>query len=347
MLSRSAVHRASCVARSALKLNRTLATEATASYVAPKTNINPAYDEALKLIAKDKEYRYSMLKKVEKELARVKKANNSPTQKQQLTRLQQLAIDLQVKAELNDPEVQWRFRSGMRDMSRPVYRYMVQREFLKEHKAKLIERVLQMRVCPDLLEQFDPAAQVIVQYGDNSVQEAGIFLQPGETIQPPTVSFVNFHEETKLYTVMMVDPDVPDQERQCYQQQCLWLTTNVPLSATQSIVNGGDSILAYVPPHPQKGTKYHRYTIVLLEQPNGKIEVPSSIESKRFDTRQFVQQHQLLPRGISFFREVWNEDVSGIYTDILKEREPVYGKPPKTDKYLDDVGQKSKKYLRL
>lgn len=57
---------------------------------------------------------------------------------------------------------------------------MVQREFLKEHKAKLIERVLQMRVCPDLLEQFDPAAQVIVQYGDNSVQEAGIFLQPGE-----------------------------------------------------------------------------------------------------------------------------------------------------------------------
>jgi hypothetical protein len=68
----------------------------------------------------------------------------------------------------------------MRDMSRPVYRYMVQREFLKEHKAKLIERVLQMRVCPDLLEQFDPAAQVIVQYGDNSVQEAGIFLQPGE-----------------------------------------------------------------------------------------------------------------------------------------------------------------------
>lgn len=97
-----------------------------------------------------------------------------------MTRLQQLAIDLQVKAELNDPEVQWRFRSGMRDMSRPVYRYMVQREFLKEHKAKLIERVLQMRVCPDLLEQFDPAAQVIVQYGDNSVQEAGIFLQPGE-----------------------------------------------------------------------------------------------------------------------------------------------------------------------
>lgn len=145
----------------------------------------------------------------------------------------------------------------------------------------------------------------------------------------------------------MVDPDVPDQERQTYQQQCLWLAANVPLSATQSVVEGGDAILPYVPPHPQKGTKYHRYTIVLLEQPNGKIDVPSSIESKRFDTRQFIQQHQLLPRGISFFREVWNQDVSRIYTDILKEREPVFGKPPKSDRYLDDVGVKSKKYLLL
>lgn len=27
-----------------------------------------------------------------------------------------------------------------------------------------------------------------------------------QTIEPPTVSFVNFHEETKLYTVMMIDP---------------------------------------------------------------------------------------------------------------------------------------------
>ncbi|KAI8579062.1 hypothetical protein K450DRAFT_243679 [Umbelopsis ramanniana AG] len=346
MLSRNAIHRVSSAARSTLKLNRTLATEATPSFAAPKTNVNPAYDEALKLIAQDKEYRYSMLKKVEKELAKVKKANNSPTQKQQLTRLQQLAIDLQVKAELNDPEVQWRFRNGMRDMNRPVHRYMVEREFQKDRKSKLLERVLQMRVCPDILEQFDPTAQVIVEYDGNSVQEAGIFLQPGETVKPPTVSFVNFHEETKLYTVMMIDPDVPDQERQTYQQQCLWLNTNVPLSTTQPVVSGGDTILPYVPPHPQKGTKYHRYTILILEQPSGKIEVPS-VEDKRFDTRSFIQQYQLSPRGVSFFREVWNEDVSRIYADILKEREPVFGKPPKASKYLEDVGRKSKKYLLL
>lgn len=140
--------------------------------------------------------------------------------------------------------------------------------------------------------------------------------------------------------------DVPDEERQTYQQQCLWLSTNVPLSTTQPIVNGGDSILPYVPPHPQKGTKYHRYTILILEQHNGKIEVPS-VENKRFDTRSFVKQYQLSPRGISFFREVWNEDVSRIYADILKEREPVFGKPPKASKNLEDVGRKSKKYLLL
>jgi hypothetical protein len=56
-----------------MQLRRSLATEASPAYVAPSTGSNPAYDQALKLIAKDKEYRYSMLKKVDKELARVKK----------------------------------------------------------------------------------------------------------------------------------------------------------------------------------------------------------------------------------------------------------------------------------
>lgn len=133
-------------------------------------------------------------------------ANNSATQSQQLSRLQQLATDLKVKAELNEPEVQWRFQSGFRDMSQPVYRYMVQREFQKHQKSKLLERLLQMRICPDILEQFDPSAQVVINYGNNSVQEAGIFLQPGDTIEEPSVSFMNFHEETKLYTILMVDP---------------------------------------------------------------------------------------------------------------------------------------------
>ncbi|CAM0141336.1 mitochondrial 54S ribosomal protein YmL35 [Umbelopsis sp. WA50703] len=347
MFSRCVVHRVSCATRSAAKLRRSLATEASPAYVAPSTGSNPAYDQALKLIAKDKEYRYSMLKKVDKELARVKKANNSVTQSQQLSRLQQLATDLKVKAELNEPEVQWRFQNGFRDMSQPVYRYMVQREFQKHQKSKLLERLLQMRICPDILEQFDPAAQVVINYGNQSVQEAGIFLQPGDTIEPPSVSFINFHEETKLYTILMIDPDVPDQERQAYQQQCLWLATNVPLSTTQPIANGGDTVVPYTPPHPQKGTKYHRYTTVILEQPNGKIELSPSIESKRFDTRQLIQQHQLVPRGISFFREVWDEDVSRIYTDILKEREPIYGKPPKAKRDPNDTSRKTQKYLLL
>jgi large subunit ribosomal protein L35 len=103
----------------------------------------------------------------------------------------------------------------------------------------------------------------------------------------------------------------------------------------------------YTPPHPQKGTKYHRYTTVILEQPNGKIELSPSIESKRFDTRQLIQQHQLVPRGISFFREVWDEDVSRIYTDILKEREPIYGKPPKAKRDPNDTSRKTQKYLLL
>lgn len=33
--------------------------------------------------------------------------------------------------------------------------------------------------------------------------------------------------------------------------------------------------------------------------------------------REFVAQHQLEPRGISFFRQKWDKDVSDIYKDVL------------------------------
>lgn len=33
--------------------------------------------------------------------------------------------------------------------------------------------------------------------------------------------------------------------------------------------------------------------------------------------RDFVKEHGLACRGVSFFRQVWDKDVSGIYTDVL------------------------------
>lgn len=133
----------------------------------------------------------------------------------------------------------------------------------------------------------------------------------------------------------------------------LYYRTNVPLSATESIVKDGETVLDYIPPHPQKGTKYHRYTLIAYEQPNsGKDKVDIKVDSRDgFDVKGLVERHGLQARGVSFFRQVWDETVSQIYSDILSKwmddaktsswlislldtSEPIYGKPPRTDRYI-------------
>lgn len=96
---------------------------------------------------------------------------------------------------------------------------------------------------------------------------------------------------------------------------------NVPLSATESIVTGGDVVLDYVPPHPQKGTKYHRYTLIAFEQPNeGQDKVDLQVNQREaFDVKALAQSYGLKPTGASFFREVWDETVSKIYSEIISK----------------------------
>ncbi|RUS15326.1 phosphatidylethanolamine-binding protein [Endogone sp. FLAS-F59071] len=404
---------------------------AATRYKLPALGVNPAYDEALKVIAADRAVRLERLKAVEQEIARAVKATKSLTQAEQLSALRKLKLDLQVKAELNDPEVRWNFKHGYSmdcntqkicsparlfttftyllfgnqlltlpysyqssnflppvDMSYPVYRYLAQKHFQKEVLTRLMQRITQMYVIPDLLpSSFVPSVNLKIDIKQEiGVIEPGVFVKPSKTIQPPALTLTNFHEDTRLYTVLMVDPGglavrshVPDPENMTYQQTCHWLMyenapvsrlsflcswnflsraslplglpfrTNVPLSTTSPTIVGGDIILPYVPPHPQRGTKYHRYTIIAFEQPEeGKKRVQAVAEKRtQFDTASFRKQYDLTPKGVTFFRGVWDESVSRIYKKILHVREPVYGNPPRIDPYITETGYKQKKYLNI
>jgi large subunit ribosomal protein L35 len=100
---------------------------------------------------------------------------------------------------------------------------------------------------------------------------------------------------------------------------------NIPLSALSSTwIPDLDTHTPYVPPHPQRGTPYHRYTTLLLPQqsPTNEISVPvlSAKDRCGFDVRAFMEQHGLdgsKGGGAHMFREVWNPVVSNIYKDVL------------------------------
>lgn len=119
---------------------------------------------------------------------------------------------------------------------------------------------------------------------------------------------------------------------------------NVPLSADHtSRILDLNKHTKYIPPHPQQGTNYHRYVLLLLQQPprgashyslnietRAKQNEPTSIHldipvvpdrrRRGFDLRSFMREWGFDMRqggGAHMWREVWDEHVSTVYKDIL------------------------------
>lgn len=69
-------------------------------------------------------------------------------------------------------------------MGKPVYRYMLQKQFEKEPKSKLMERLTQMNVIPDLLAPgLEPTVEVAIKLPEGQV-EPGVFLKPEQVRNP-------------------------------------------------------------------------------------------------------------------------------------------------------------------
>lgn len=69
-------------------------------------------------------------------------------------------------------------------MEQPVYRYMRQKQFEKAPKSKLMERLTQMNVIPDVLAPgLEPTVEVAVKLAEGQV-EPGVYLKPEQ---------VNYH----------------------------------------------------------------------------------------------------------------------------------------------------------
>ena len=112
-----------------------------------------------------------------------------------------------------------------------------------------------------------------------------------------------------------------------------------------------------MPPHPARGTPYHRYVLLLLPHgdPTAKLSLPNGpLERDAFNVREFVKEHGLGTDGGGTFmwRAVWDEESSRIWRDVISEcpsllvwrrdislirgsemPEPRYGYPPKPDPY--------------
>ncbi|KZT61776.1 PEBP-like protein [Calocera cornea HHB12733] len=356
------------------------------------------YDLSLALLARDKQAKLALLAHLRAALPALPDGGEEHTKT--TARIRKLEID----AEINDPAVRWTFRQGKGDLALPIYRHLTEHKWRHEGALDLLmETLWQMNVIPDLLPWVDPTVDMRLRFpappgqASQATQPAessetressppepvkpGTFLLPSQTTEPPLVEVTAFHEEERWYTLVMVDPDVPNPATQSYTTFLHWLVPNISFTClTRSPLPLPPALLPWIPPHPQSGGPYHRYSTFLLPQrgplPAGAMKAPLR---RGFSLREFVLAHDLTgapavpgapkreligahkgnrkgPKvqvntgaevgggGAHMFREKWDESVGPIHHAVFGTSELKYGKPKRPDLYLDEAGSKPKRY---
>ncbi|KAK0553289.1 mitochondrial 54S ribosomal protein YmL35 [Tilletia horrida] len=269
-----------------------------------------------------------------------------------------------VEAWVNDPEVLWKFAHDDVDLSQPVFRFLREKAWRQNGALdRLLERIRAMNVVPDVLPTIAPTVDVQVAYGagsgigDHGGEGGdvwpGVFVNTAKTLSPPQLTVTPFHAEVRKYTILMVDPDVPNELSASFDTFVHWHVSNVPLSATQTSVSAvsANELQAYIPPHPQDGSPYHRYTTVVFEQ-TGEA-APAALSARTLSpaaVQKYVQENSLRPVGIHFFRQICKDKetkrvVETIYRDTLGREAPTYGNLPKSDPFRDSAGYRHSRYF--
>ncbi|KAJ9477847.1 54S ribosomal protein L35, mitochondrial [Pseudozyma hubeiensis] len=319
----------------------------------------PAYDEALKFLS-------SHSASLRAQIADLKTTHPNLTEPE----LSSLTSSLTIASLVNDPSTLASFASSSPthyDASNPAFVHLRERLWRRDSGvlAKLMQRCTLMSVFPDVLPGMTPTADVSIAFGegkgytdsekDGGDVLAGVMMEASETVEVPQVNVNVFHADVKKYTLVMVDPDQPDVESQSFKTSLLALKEDIPLSTTTNPTIDLTSAMSlpYIPPHPQNGTPYHRYTTILFEQPSSSsspsADAVQETQRHNFDLTSFVQQRGLIPAGIHFWRSKWSpesaESITKVHKEVLKVDEPKYTMPPRADKVRKQVGEIGSKWF--
>lgn len=107
-----------------------------------------------------------------------------------------------------------------------------------------------------------PSDFLEVNFG-NATVSLGNELTPTQVINAPTVSWPVYNH-TAIYTLIMIDPDVPSRGNRSMGESKVWLVGNIQ----RNNVATGETIVEYISPAPSNGSWHHRYVFLAYLQPN-------------------------------------------------------------------------------
>lgn len=258
--------------------------------------------------------------------------------------------ELKLMADINDPLVKKRFEDNRGDMAKPIYRHLSDLKWRGYKRKVLMQRLETMNVIPDVLPTIgmyigltwkqcsyiweritkhsttDPTVSTVLAFGRKTIPH-GAFVSSLMSLQLPTLTIQPYNAGTRLVTIAVVTPDLPDVATDSFTYRAHFLASNIPISPTETHVslsrlsNETQTILPWLPPFSQMGAPYQRLCIFILEQ-NGPIDVSVVKNYGRFTVREnfvlksFVHLNRLTPVGADVFRSQWDEGTAEVMRRI-------------------------------
>lgn len=293
------------------------------------------FQEARKVLAQDREEKVA---KIVAETRRIKRleATDASTfrggeayKQKRLESLRKHVEELKILADINDPMVKRRFEDGMGDMNKPIYRYLAERKWRSMDYKIIAQRIDQFHIVPDLLPKFDPTMDVKMTFRGYKVAP-GAIVDSLTTEVPPTLRMQVFDKGERLYSIVVLDSDVPDTTADTYQRRLHFMATNIPWDPTKTSLNlvrvnaskdSAEASLAvpWLPPFAQSGSPYHRLSVFVLQHKDNK---PLDVEAlkklyngkgrERFSVKSFRDKFNAEPVGFNLFRAVWDEHTADV-----------------------------------
>lgn len=220
-----------------------------------------------------------------------------------------------VASELTNPEVVYaREFGGELDRTVPVFRHLMQERWHGVERMRVVSALELLKVIPDTMPTVEPTAEVEVRFAHAALAPVtpGVKLSLHVTRLPPTVTIHDYAAEKALYTLVGVNPDVPDVERNTYATGLLWGVANLELEAGSRVFSGegGEVFQPYTPAVPEKNLPAQRVALWVFRQ-NGPVQVAPQTAGE-FDIRAFAEQHGLTAVGAAVWRSVWDRGVEAV-----------------------------------
>ncbi|KKY21163.1 putative mitochondrial large ribosomal subunit 35 [Phaeomoniella chlamydospora] len=280
------------------------------------------FQEARQIIVADRQEKLKEIETMRQRIARLQATDVSSdpgAEQRKQVRLRSMEQDLEqlkIYADINDPLVKKRFEDGLEDMNKPIYRFLAERKWRSYRRKILVQRLTQMTVFPDIIPHIDPILDVRLSFSAREIPPGNI-VPTLQSAVPPTLTIQPFTAGTQLYTIAIIDPDVPNLDSNAFSYRCHFLATNIPINPTSTFADlsklssDNQLLLPYLPAFSAKGIPYQRFaTLIFSQKDNLPLETTSilpTLQREGFNMRSFADRHRLKPAGAHLFRSTWDE----------------------------------------